>query len=39
MSTIVLAVIFLIRLILPFSILMAFGEWVRRRQSTYWFQK
>ena len=39
MSTIVLAVILMIRLILPFSILIAFGEWIRRREAMYWLHK
>jgi hypothetical protein len=39
MSTIVLAVILLIRLILPISILLVFGEWIRRREANYWFHK
>ena len=39
MNTIALAVILLIRVILPFSILIAFGEWIRRREADYWFHK
>ena len=39
MSTIAFAVILLIRLILPVSLLVAFGEWIRRREATYWLQK
>ncbi len=39
MSTIVFAVILVIRLILPFSLLIAFGEWVRRREANYWFHQ
>ena len=37
MSTIALAVILLIRVILPFSILIVLGEWIRRREANYWF--
>jgi hypothetical protein len=37
MSAMVFAVILLIRLILPFSLLIAFGEWIRRREADYWF--
>jgi hypothetical protein len=36
MNTIVLATILVIRLILPVSILIALGEWVRRREANYW---
>jgi len=39
MSTIVFAVILLIRVILPVSLLIAFGEWMRRREANYWLQK
>jgi len=39
MSTIVFAALLLIRLILPFSLLIAFGEWVRRREANYWFHR
>jgi hypothetical protein len=37
MNTIVFAVILLARIILPLSILTAFGEWIRRREAHYWF--
>ncbi len=36
MNTIVLVTILLIRLILPASILIALGEWIRRREANYW---
>jgi hypothetical protein len=39
MSTIVFAVILLIRVILPVSLLIAFGEGVRRREINYWLHK
>jgi hypothetical protein len=39
MSTIVFAAILLIRVILPVSLLIAFGEWVRRREVNYWLHK
>jgi hypothetical protein len=39
MSTIAFAVILLIRIILPFSLLIALGEWVRRREANYWLSK
>jgi hypothetical protein len=39
MSTIALAVILLIRIILPFCFLIGLGEWVRRREANYWLHK
>ena len=36
MNTIALVAILLIRLILPAGLLIAFGEWVRRREANYW---
>ena len=36
MNTILFAVILLIRVILPAALLIAFGEWVRRREANYW---
>jgi hypothetical protein len=39
MSTIVLAFLLLARVILPFGILIALGEWVRRREANYWLHK
>jgi hypothetical protein len=36
MSTIALAVFFLIRIILPVSLLITLGEWLRRREAKYW---
>jgi hypothetical protein len=38
MSTIAFAVILLVRLILPFSLLVALGEWVHRREANYWLR-
>lgn len=38
MNTITLAVILLIRVILPASLLIALGEWMRRREANYWFR-
>ena len=38
MSTIAFAVILLIRVILPVSILIALGEWIHRREANYWFR-
>jgi hypothetical protein len=39
MSTIAFAVILLIRVILPFSLLIAIGEWIKRREADYWLSK
>jgi hypothetical protein len=39
MSTLAIAVILLIRIILPFSLLLALGEWVNRREAQYWLRK
>jgi hypothetical protein len=38
MNTIALALILLARIIVPFSILIALGEWMRRREADYWFR-
>jgi len=39
MNAIALAVILLIRVILPISMLIALGEWIRRREANYWFRE
>jgi hypothetical protein len=39
MSTVALAVFLLIRVILPFVLLIGVGEWVRRRETSYWFHQ
>jgi hypothetical protein len=36
--TIALAVILLIRIILPISLLLGLGEWARRREANYWLK-
>ena len=36
MTTIVLIIIVMLRVILPFSALIGFGEWMRRREKRYW---
>jgi hypothetical protein len=38
MNTIALALILLLRVIVPFSILIALGEWIRRREINYWLR-
>lgn len=36
MTTIALAVLLLIRILLPLILLIVLGEWVRRREASYW---
>ncbi len=36
--TAVFAILFLIRVLIPVTVLLALGEWVRRREIRYWFQ-
>ena len=36
MATIVFAVLLLIRIILPLILLIALGEWIRRREASHW---
>ena len=37
MSAIAFALFILIRVLIPFGLLVALGEWVRRREIHYWF--
>jgi hypothetical protein len=37
--TIAFALILLIRIVLPVVLLLALGEWVHRRETTYWLRK
>jgi hypothetical protein len=37
MSTIALALFILVRVVIPFGLLIAVGKWVRRREIRYWF--
>lgn len=39
MSTIAFALFLLVRVLIPFGLLIAFGEWVRRRENRYWLHK
>lgn len=39
MDTIILATILLIRVIIPVSVLLALGEWLRRREANYWLHR
>jgi hypothetical protein len=38
MNTIALALILLIRIVLPFGLLIALGEWIRRLEINYWLR-
>jgi hypothetical protein len=39
MSTIALVFLLLIRIILPLILLVALGEWMRRREEDYWTRR
>jgi len=39
MTTIAFVVILLIRIMLPLSLLIALGEWARRREANYWLRR
>ena len=32
-------ILFLVRAIIPFGLLILIGEWMRRRESRYWFHQ
>jgi len=38
MSTIAIALFLFVRVVIPFGLLIAIGEWVRRREINYWFK-
>ena len=38
MTSIALVLLLLARLIIPFTLLVTIGEWVRRREIKYWIQ-
>jgi hypothetical protein len=38
MSAIAFTLFILIRVLIPFGMLIALGEWVRRREIQYWFR-
>lgn len=38
MSTIAIALFTLVRVIVPFGLLITLGEWMRRREIKYWFR-
>lgn len=39
MNTIALIVLLSLRVLIPFSILIAFGEWIKRREQRYWLHR
>jgi len=39
MSTIAFVAILVIRVVLPVSLLIAIGEWARRREANYWLRR
>jgi hypothetical protein len=38
MNVIVVSIILLLRVVVPLGILLAIGEWVRRREENYWLK-
>lgn len=34
----IVLLLFVVRLILPFGVLMLVGEWLRRKESNYWLK-
>lgn len=39
MNTIALIIILSLRVLIPFGILISFGEWIRRRETRYWLHR
>jgi hypothetical protein len=39
MNTIALAMLFTVRVIIPLTLLLTLGEWVRRHEKNYWLHK
>jgi hypothetical protein len=39
MNTIALIIILMLRVVIPFSALIAVGEWIRRREHGYWLRR
>ena len=37
-SSEIILMLFVIRLIIPFGLLMLIGEWLRRKESNYWLK-
>ena len=38
MTTTTIALLFLVRVLIPFTLLLVLGEWVRRRELRYWLR-
>jgi len=38
MNAIALTIIFIVRVLIPVTILLAFGEWAQRREKNYWLK-
>jgi hypothetical protein len=36
MNVIAITILFLLRVVIPFGILLSLGEWMRRREANYW---
>lgn len=39
MTAIALVTLFLLRIAVPFGILLAIGEWIHRHEAKYWFRR
>lgn len=39
MNTIALIILLSIRVIIPFGVLIALGEWIRHREARYWLHR
>jgi hypothetical protein len=37
MTTVAVVLLLFARLVIPFAVLITLGEWVRRRETKYWF--
>jgi len=38
MSIVAVALIFLVRVAIPFTIMISLGEWIHRREEQYWLK-
>ena len=39
MNTIALIILLALRVLIPFGVLVTFGEWIRRREQHYWLYR
>jgi hypothetical protein len=37
-GSVIILLLFVVRLIIPFGLLMLVGEWLRRKESNYWLK-